>query len=127
MFYKIDGRCPNVLASRVIWEVETYGDVYTTGVLLDTGHVVFGQEPAGSGATLKALKMSDGSLEGYVNLTADMTWGSLRVHEGRLIGVADVSPRYWSGFMFSINLGGARYEAGAENPTLRGENPGRGY
>ena len=126
-FYKIDGSCPSTLASRVIWEVETYGDVYTTGVLLDTGHVVFGQEPAGGGATLKALKMSDGTLEGYVNLTADMTWGSLRVYEGRLIGVADVAPRYWSGFMFSINLGGARYEAGAENPTLRGENSGRGY
>ncbi len=127
MFYKIDGSCPNTPASRVIWEVETHGDVYTTGVLLDNGHVVFGQEPSGSGATLKALSMSDGSLEGYVDLTADMTWGSLRMHEGRLIGVADVAPQHWSGFMFSINLGGVRYEPGAENPTLRGENSGRGY
>ena len=126
MFYKIDGNCPNTLASRVIWEVETYGDVYTTGVLLDNGHVVFGQEPAGSGGTLKALNMSDGSLEGYVDLSADMTWGSLRMHEGRLIGVAGVAPRHWSGFMFSINLGGVRYEPGAENPTLRGDNTGTG-
>jgi outer membrane protein assembly factor BamB len=127
MFYKIDGSCPTTPASRVIWEVETHGDVYTTGVLLDNGHVVFGQEPGGSGAALKALNMSDGSLEGYVDLTADMTWGSLRMHEGRLIGVADVAPQHWSGFMFSINLGGVRYEPGAENPTLRGENSGRGY
>ena len=126
MFYKIDGSCPNTLASRVIWEVETYGDVYTTGVLLDNDHVVFGQEPASSGATLKALNMSDGSLEGYVDLTADMTWGSLRVHEGRLIGVAGVGPRLWSGFMFSINLGSVRYEPGAENPTLRGGNSATG-
>ena len=127
MFYKIDGSCPSTLASRVIWEVETYGDVYTTGVLLDTDHVVFGQEPAGSGATLKALNMADGSLEGTVALTADMTWGSLRVHDGWLVGVADVAPQHWGGFMFSINLGGAEYEPGAENPTLRGQNSGRGY
>ena len=126
VFYKIDGSCPNIASSRVLWEVETRGDVYTTGVLLDSGYVVIGQEPDSSAGVLKALNMSDGSLEGYVDLTADMTWGSLRVDHGRLVGVADVATPFLGGFLFSINFAGARYATGAENPTMRGDNAGSG-
>ena len=51
-----------------------------------------------------------------------MTWGSLRMHKGRLIGVANVATSILGGFLFSIDTAGARYEPGAQNPTFRGNN-----
>ena len=65
-------------------------------------------------------------MEGYFNLYADMTWGSLRVHKGRLIGVANVPTTILGAFMFSIDLDGARYERNAENATFRGNNASTG-
>jgi hypothetical protein len=65
-------------------------------------------------------------MEGYFNLYADMTWGSLRVHHGRLIGVADVPTTILGAFMFSIDLAGAGYEHDAENATFRGNNASTG-
>lgn len=125
-FYKIDGSCPSVPESRILWQVDTNADVYTTGVLLDSDIVVIGQEPDAAAGILKAFDTSDGSLVGFFDLTADMTWGSLRVHRGRLIGVADVATPFLGGFVFSIDLAGAGYETAAESPTFRGDNTSTG-
>ena len=123
--YKIDGTCP---ASPVIWETDTNADVYTTGVLLDSDIVVIGTEPDEDAGILKAYSTteSEATMEGYFNLYADMTWGSLRVHKGRLIGVANVPTTILGAFMFSIDLDGARYERNAENATFRGNNASTG-
>ena len=120
-FYKIDGTCP---ASPVIWETDTNADVYTTGVILDTGIVVIGTEPDFDAGILKAYSTTEeaATLEGFFDLDADMTWGSLRMHKGRLIGVANVATSILGGFLFSIDTAGARYESGAQNPTFRGNN-----
>ena len=120
-FYKIDGTCP---ASPVIWEIDTNADVYTTGVILNTGIVVIGTEPDFDAGILKAYSTTDEAaiLEGFFDLDADMTWGSLRMHRGRLIGVANVPTTILGGFMFSIDTRGAGYEPGAENATFRGNN-----
>jgi len=119
--YKVDGTCP---ASPVIWEADTNADVYTTGVILDTGIIVIGTEPDFDAGILKAYSTTatTGTLEGFFDLDADMTWGSLRMHKGRLIGVANVATSILGGFMFSIDTAGARYERGAQNPTFRGNN-----
>lgn len=123
--YKIDGACP---ASPVIWEADTNADVYTTGVLLDSDIVVIGTEPDEEAGILKAYSTteSEATMEGYLNLYADMTWGSLRVHHGRLIGVANVPTTILGAFMFSIDLAGAGYEHDAENATFRGNNASTG-
>ena len=123
--YKIDGTCP---ASPVIWEIDTNADVYTTGVILNTGIIVIGTEPDFDAGILKAYSTTatTGTLEGFFDLDADMTWGSLRMHKGRLIGVANVATSILGGFMFSIDTAGARYEPGAQNPTFRGNNPSTG-
>jgi hypothetical protein len=120
-FYKIDGTCP---ASPVIWATDTNADVYTTGVILDTGIVVIGTEPDFDAGILKAYSTTDeaATLAGFFDLDADMTWGSLRMHKGRLIGVANVATSILGGFLFSIDTAGARYEPGAQNPTFRGNN-----
>jgi len=120
-FYKIDGTCPT---SPVIWEIDTNADVYTTGVILNTGIVVIGTEPDFDAGILKAYSTTDEAaiLEGFFDLDADMTWGSLRMHRGRLIGVANVPTTILGGFMFSIDTRGAGYEPGAENATFRGNN-----
>ena len=120
-FYKIDGTCP---ASPVIWETGTNADVYTTGVLLSNDTVMIGTELDVEAGILKAYSTtaSEATLEDYFNLDADMTWGSLRVHKGRLIGVANVATPILGGFVFSIDLAGARYELGAQNATFRGNN-----
>ena len=119
--YKIDGSCPT---SPVIWEADTNADMYTTGVILDTGIIVIGTEPDFDAGILKAYSTTGSTaiLEGYMDLDADMTWGSLRMHKGRLIGVANVATPILGGFMFSIDTAGARYERGAQNPTFRGNN-----
>ena len=123
--YKIVGTCP---ASPVIWEIDTNADVYTTGVILNTGIIVIGTEPDFDAGILKAYSTTatTGTLEGFFDLDADMTWGSLRMHKGRLIGVANVATSILGGFMFSIDTAGARYEPGAQNPTFRGNNPSTG-
>ena len=124
-FYKIDGTCP---VSPVIWETETNADVYTTGVILDTGIVVIGTEPDDEAGILKAYSTTESTatMEGFLDLDADMTWGSLRMHKGRLIGVANVATSILGGFLFSIDTAGARYESGAENATFRGNNQSTG-
>lgn len=126
VFYKINGKCPKSPAARVLWKVKTNGDVYTTGVLLHRNRVVIGQEPDRRSGVLKILDAADGSMEGYIDLTADMTWGSLRAHGGRLVGVANVATEFLGGFLFSIKLAAAKYAAGAENPTMRGNNAATG-
>ena len=123
--YKIDGTCP---ASPVMWEIGTNADVYTTGVLLDSDIVVIGTEPDAEAGILKAYSTTEteATMIGYFDLFADMTWGSLRVHKGRLIGVANVPTTILGAFMFSIDLAGARYERGAQNATFRGNNASTG-
>jgi len=123
--YKINGTCPALL---VIWETDTNADVYTTGVLLDSGLVVIGTEPDETAGILKAYSTTEleATMEDYFNLYADMTWGSLRVHKGRLIGVANVPTTILGAFMFSIDLAGAGYEHDAENATFRGNNASTG-
>ncbi len=123
--YKIDGTCP---PSPVIWEIGTNADVYPTGVLLDSDIVVIGTEPDAEAGILKAYSTtaSEPTMIGYFDIYADMTWGSLRVHKGRLIGVANVPTTILGAFMFSIDLAGARYERGAQNATFRGNNASTG-
>ncbi len=123
--YKIDGTCP---ASPVMWEIGTNADVYTTGVLLDSDIVVIGTEPDAEAGILKAYSTTEteATMIGYFDLYADMTWGSLRVHQGRLIGVANVPTTILGAFMFSIDTDGAGYEHDAENATFRGNNASTG-
>ena len=89
---------------------------------------MIGTEPDFDAGILKAYSTTEeeATLEGFFDLDADMTWGSLRMHKGRLIGVANVPTTILGGFMFSIDTAGARYEPGAQNPTFRGNNPSTG-